>query len=111
MPQLKLISIVCNDTEDVTGADETYLLIAGRRVWGPQSMNDNDTQSLDGVPVIRFRRSIRVDLYDQDAGWFDDDDHLGSTYVYSSQMGVGEKEHVFNGDGANYRFTYEVLPD
>lgn len=109
MPYLKLISLQCKDTEDVTGADETYLLIAGRRVWGPNSMNDNDTADLTGMTPFRFNRSIRIELYDQDAGWWDDDDFLGATFAYLSQMGTGEKEHTFTGDGANYRLTYEVI--
>lgn len=110
MPSLRLISIVCNDTEDVSGADEPYLRAAGRTVWGPQSLNDRESADLRDVALLPFRRSIRIDLYDEDAGWWDDDDHLGTTYAYASQAGAGEKEAKFTGDGADYLLTYEVLP-
>lgn len=109
MAQLRLISLVCHGTEDWTGADETYLLIAGRRVWGPESMNDSDVEDLTRVSPIRFRRKARIDLYDQDAGWVDDDDHLGRTYAYATDAGKGEQEHDFKGDGAHYTLTYEVI--
>ena len=109
MLDLRLISLVCHGTEDWTGADETYLLAAGRRVWGPNSMNDNDVADLTGIPHQQFRSKIRIDLYDKDAGFVDDDDHLGRTYARASQAGKGEQEHDFTGDGAHYTLTYEVL--
>lgn len=109
MANLRLISLVCNATEDNTGADETYLHVEGKRVWGPTSMNDTESKDLKEVPLIPFRYRVRIDLYDQDAGgWFDKDDHLGTTYVSADQADAGEKEHTFTGDGANYRLTYEV---
>ncbi|MBE9591881.1 MAG: hypothetical protein IMF19_00225, partial [Proteobacteria bacterium] len=80
MAELELISLVCKATEDWTGADETYLLLNGRRVWGPNSMNDNDVEDLSRMPKASFHSKVRVDLYDQDSGWFDDDDHLGRMY-------------------------------
>ncbi|HEX2974607.1 MAG TPA: hypothetical protein VHO68_01620 [Bacteroidales bacterium] len=73
-------------------------------------MNDGESKDLNEVPMKPFRYSVRIDLYDQDVGgWFDKDDHLGTTYAYASDADKGEIEHTFKGDGANYRLTYEVL--
>ena len=107
--RLKLISLVCHDTEDWTGADEAYLLVKGRRIWGPQSMNDNDAADLRGVFPVSFTSSARIDLYDQDAGWFDNDDHLGTAYAYASQVGTGEKQVSFTKSGASYTLFFEVI--
>ena len=60
---------------------------------------------------LRSKEKARIDLYDADAGWLDDDDHLGRTYARKSQPGKGAIEHRFTGDGADYLLTYEVLPD
>ena len=109
MAKLQLISLVCHGTEDYTGADEPYLLVKGRRIWGPESMNDNDVEDLSRVSPISFSSKARIDLYDQDAGWLDDDDHLGTTYARASFAGRGEYEHHFRGDGAHYTLTYQVL--
>ena len=108
MTVLHPISLQCLITEDNLGPDEAYLTFAGRRLFGPESMNDNDLRDLQSlVRPIRFRRAIRVELYDQDAGWFDDDDFLGRLEVKADQE-KGEHVHDFKGDGANYVFTYEV---
>ena len=44
-----------------------------------------------------------------DAGYFDDDDDLGTTYAYKSMAGKGVQEHHFTGDGAHYILTFEVI--
>ena len=109
MPVLRSISLHCHITEDNTGPDEAYMTFAGNRLFGPESMNDDDIRNLEAlVRPIRFRRAIRVELYDQDAGWFDNDDFLGRLEVDANHE-RGEHTHTFNGDGANYDFTYEVL--
>lgn len=111
MPQLRLISLHCRKTEDWSGPDEAYLLVKGRRHWGPQSMNDGDAADLSATRPVGFQAKARIDLYDEDAGWPDDDDHLGRTYAREAQAGKGDVEHRFTGDGADYLLTYEVLPD
>jgi len=108
MPVLRPISLQCRVTEDNLGPDEAYMTFNGRRLFGPESMNDNDVRDLQNlVRPIRFRRAMRVELYDQDAGWFDDDDLLGRLDVPADHE-KGEHVHSFRGDGANYDFTYEV---
>lgn len=114
MPKLKLISLVCEATEDYSGNDEIYLLVKGRRVWGVSDMDTSPpskkTKDLSGVALIDFTDNARLDLYDEDTGWLDDDDHLGTNYVYASEAGQGSKERAFTDEGASYRLTYEVLP-
>jgi hypothetical protein len=106
MAKLRLISLACNTTEDNLGADETYLLVNGVKVWGA-SMNNNDVVDLSGVDDLDFRSRARVELYDEDSP--DDDDHLGIFYVRSGQAGRGEREYKFVEDEADYTLTYEVL--
>jgi hypothetical protein len=106
--RLKLHSIFCKTTEDNTGADEPYLLVGNRKIWGSQSMNDNESEDLTMVPEVAFTRSIRLSLYDQDSGFFDKDDFLGSWVVWAGETGT-LREARFNGDGADYTITYEVF--
>ncbi|WAS90797.1 hypothetical protein [Nannocystis punicea] len=109
MVTLKLISLKCITTEDLTGPDEIYLRIGGDTVWGPNSMNDGDEENLDFIQ-INFGYKIRIDLYDEDSGWFDDDDdHLGTHYAYEEYVGKGQKEQRFTGDDAEYLLTYEIV--
>lgn len=109
MSDLKLISIKCHRTEDWFGADEIILIINKKRVWGPVKMDRNDIKDLSGISTIPFCGRIRIDLFDKDVGWIDEDDHLGSTYAYSSQAGRGIQEHHFKGDGAHYTLLYSVV--
>lgn len=107
MAQLRLLSIHCNTTEDVTGADEPYLKVGGRQVWSSQSLNDGQSAELSGVPPISFSRSIPIELWEQDGGFLDPDDFLGSWTVRRRDAG-GEREARFNGDDADYVVRYRV---
>ncbi|MCB5292362.1 hypothetical protein [Arthrobacter sp. SO3] len=102
MPTLQLKLIQCHGTEDWTGPDESYLLIGGRKVWGSQSMNDGAQEPLTQVSGVPFENSLRLSLYDQDSGLWDDDDYLGSWVVWGGEHTQGEKEARFNGDGADF---------
>lgn len=107
-PSLRLIELRCHRTEDWIGADEAYLRINGTTAWGPVRMNNGQSASLLHLPASRFRRRVRLDLYDQDFGYFDRDDHLGTAYAWAAQAGSGEQEAHFTGDGAHYTLTFEV---
>ena len=112
MATLRLISLVCNATEDWSGADEIYLLVKGNKIWGPESMDtsppERKTKDLSEVQSIDFAERARLDLYDEDTGFLDDDDHLGTSYAFATEAGQGTKERAFTGDGASYLLTYEV---
>ena len=110
MARLKLISIRCNETEDSTGADETYLRIRGREVW-KANMNEGDEESLTHLGVHSFTKDLKLELREEDSGFFDDDDSLGTKSVKATDAGRGEKTLKFTGDGANYELRYEVFAD
>lgn len=105
MPNLRLISLECHETED-SGDDEAYLLVKGVKVWG-NDIDEGDVADLSGLPLIWFRRRARIELMDED--WPDDDDSLGRTYARRSHIGQGEIEHPFTDDDARYTLTFEVL--
>lgn len=101
-----LHSITCLTTEDWLGADEPYLLVNGRRVWGDSSMNDVESSRVD--VTVTSTGTAWVHLYDEDAGWFDDDDLLGVLLIGEDQIGAGVQQGRFTLDGADYTLYYEV---
>lgn len=106
---LRLLTLTCHKTEDITGADSAYLKINGAIVWGPEQINDNEKRNLANSPVIKFADTIKVELYDQDMGLvFDKDDHLGSVTISAEDSGKGIKEAKIKGDGASYTISYRV---
>ena len=109
MPKLKLMSLACNAPQDWDGTDETYIRIAGKRVWGPEKMKAMRVEDLEKqLPAYRFQNKIRIDLYERDTHWLKKDDHLGRTYARADMVG-GEWEHQFRGFGANYLLTFKVI--
>jgi hypothetical protein len=116
--KLHLISLVCHETEDISGADDAYVRVGGQRVWGPQRMNNGDSKNLASVLPIEFENEAKIDLYDQDSGtslplWLvtidiDSDDFLGEYIALPSDTEAGEKSVNFTGDGANYTLTFSV---
>jgi hypothetical protein len=106
MAKLNLIKIKCHTTEDWSGADEVRLKLNNTEVWR-SDMNDND--ELDLGIIRHFNYSMQVDLYDEDTGWFDDDDHFGSHSVYANEAGSGQKKMTFKADGAHYTIWYKVI--
>ena len=110
MPQLNLISLVCNETEDYAGGDEIYITVKGKNVWHKDMDTSEPKKSRKINVTVPFDTKVRIDLWDEDTGFLDDeDDHLGRTYAYAAEVGKGEIEYVFKGCGSNYRLTYRVL--
>jgi len=105
--------LTCDSTEDYMGSDEIYITVNGQKVWGPTKMNESSPE-LKSKTINKeksFSTRARIDLYDDDAGWGDDDpDHLGRTYAYAAQSADGEQYYTFTGCGARYRMAYLVLP-
>jgi len=61
------------------------------------------------APVSGFYRHYEsIDLYDADAGWFDNDDFLGRATVFATEAGMGERTVFFTEDDAQYTLTYRV---
>jgi hypothetical protein len=99
-------ALVCQQTEDSTGADEPYLLFNGDRIWGNGSLNDR--QSAYVGKIGDSSGTAEIELFDADAGWFDDDDFLGRVTVTEEQIGQGLQIGRFTEDGASYRLYYTV---
>jgi hypothetical protein len=106
---LRLISIQCIETEDSTGGDEAYLRVAGNKVWGPKSINNGGAYDLTSIEPKLFVGQVEVSLFDEDSGFLDDDDWLGTATITSSEAGLGNRTVFFTQDGANYKLTYRVF--
>ena len=107
MPNLRLISLNCLETEDNWGGDHAYLKVNGILVWGPDRINDNQSRDLAAVGNLPFEGSASIELWDKDDG--DPDDHLGTNVAWASKAGAGTQEAYFNQDDANYRLYYQVV--
>jgi hypothetical protein len=117
--RLHLISLICNETEDITGGDSAYLRVNGQRVWGPISMNNGFVENLSNVPPVEFADVARVELFDKDTGAsinlyigslsLDSDDLLGSYNIPGGLAGEGIRAVNFTADGANYTLLYQVV--
>src|SRR6266513_1761853 len=100
MPKLRLISLRCDQTEDAFGGDEPYFTKNHHVViWGPGSINNGQQLDLQQIPKLDFSANLSVQLWDQDTGFLDPDDLLGSLTVSSADAGQGFKQYRFNGDG------------
>lgn len=108
---LYLVRLVCNKTEDSLGADEAYVTVNGITRWGIVSVNDGDTVDLEATTEpVRFRTSVRLELWDNDTGIFDSDDRLGEVIVTPDDNYPYDQERfgTFSDDGARYVLTYVV---
>jgi hypothetical protein len=104
-----IVSLRCLDTEDTFGADEAYIKVNDRTVWGPQSMNEDDALPIN--ESVEFTTTAEIRLYDADTGIFDKDDFLGEVTASKDQVNQGEQKGTFKRDGAHYRMIYKVVPN
>ena len=108
--QLHLKDLLCNETEDNTGADEAEM-----RVWVDdryysfrREISNGETWVLD--IKIAFKTRAKVQLWDLDNPGFplyDDHDHLGTAVIRPSL--VAGAEATFNKDGSDYILHYDVI--
>ena len=104
MTTLKLKTLKCNITEDSFGADDPYLIVNGKRAWGPIKANAGDTLILN--EQVQFKGKSIVELWEQD---LDPDDHLGTHVVSDDEVGNGNTSASFKEKGADYELVYEVV--
>jgi len=111
---LTLKSLICHDTQDATGDDEAKLVVyvdgVRTRVWR-KDMNDDDSNDRDKSELVlnvafRFRHDIRIELWDEDTGFFDSDDHLGSV-IMGPQAATNVRVGFVESD-ASYTLLYDV---
>jgi hypothetical protein len=106
MPKLKINTLYCHTTEDSSGADEAYLVVDGQQIWGDQSINDDQSRTVNRE--VDFTTSVEIKLFDRDTGVWDKDDYLGTITVDHTLAGQGEQQGKFTEDGAHYTLYYEV---
>ena len=82
MATLFIKSLLCNETEDVTGSDECLLEVftdAGRKTYR-QTLNNSESFEINDTLPFTTRAKIR--LWDLDLGrWPDYHDHLGTVVI------------------------------
>jgi len=118
MPKLKLVSLICNATDDsgeldenifdTNIEDEPYILVDKKRVWGVKLMKTNDSEDLTEVTPIQFTDKVSIELWDRDAEYFPADDLLGRLTVNATKTSLGEQKHRFKRRSAFYTLTYRV---
>lgn len=114
MPVAKLLTLTCNATEDNSGDDEVLVKVFGGTRYGQASLAMNTGQTWDINLDVPFSKDshVKVEVWDQDAGWWlDPDDLLGVHHINAAQSGAGAKSAEFNSDGASYTLAYEVVAD
>jgi hypothetical protein len=120
-PVLIFHELTCIDTEDWSGADEAYLTLNGKTIWGVQAMNNGNVLDVSNalnrsVPdPSTYKGELKLQLWDQDTGKFgDNDDLLGTVDLHKmndqdqNALHIGNGQHFsFTGDGASYTLTYD----
>lgn len=107
-PVLKLLTLKCNKTQDLIGADEAYLLFDGNKIWSG-SIKDGESIILKHqgktlqVPV---QKAAGLELYDKD--FFTKDDRIGGITISPDQAGQGEKTTSFKENRGDYLLTYII---
>ena len=104
MPTLKLKTLTCYETEDVTGTDEPFIKVNGSVVWGPvEIVGAGDAE----VNVeVEFDGEATIELWEKDS--WSADDLLGSTTAHAGD-GSSELEARFTYDQAHYKLNFEVV--
>ncbi|NJL09811.1 MAG: hypothetical protein HC908_05310 [Calothrix sp. SM1_7_51] len=87
---------------DTFSADDTYITIGGKKVWGEKSMTTG--QSREVYERRYFNGSTRVALFDEDLGR---DDQLGSFTVSGATNGTAIAR--VSGSGSSYDVYYQVF--
>ena len=107
--KLKLVSLVCRETNDILSADEILLKLDGTTVFGPTDIRNNETIDLGAIAPKKFRRTITATLIDKDTDGVNADDLLGTVTIRRSQVGQGVLEATFQERGADYSLFFKVI--
>lgn len=111
MKVITLHTLLCEETEDSTGADTCRLEVSrdgARSAKYRWTLNNGESVPVD--KTYHCRDDITVKLWDEDVGGLlngvDRDDFLGSNSINDATNGREVVE--FTGDGAHYRLSYSV---
>ena len=89
---------------DVVGADDTYITVNGRKIWGDYSMTTGQTRSVNRSLTTQGSSS-RVELFDDDP-WPNRDDSLGGfTAVNTNNRLIRQRTR---GSGSIYDVYYRA---
>jgi hypothetical protein len=86
---------------DPVGADDTYITVNGRKIWGEYSMTTGQTRLVNRSRTTPGS-SARVQLFDAD--WPDSDDSMGG-FTAGNTNGALTRARV-NGSGSTYYVYY-----
>ncbi len=103
MPTLILKTLKCNKKQDSFGADDPYLCVDGKKIWGPIKAVKDETLIIN--ENLQFRGHAVIQLWEKDIA---PDDLLGSHTVNKDEAGKGKLEADFTEEGADYVLVYEV---
>lgn len=107
--QLRLVSLRCWEPED-SEIDEAFIKVDGVKVWGPHGMWRDGERSLLNVTSRLFADNVTIKLYDEDGGFLDPNDHLGTVVVQAADAGTGDHTIWFIADNdAVYSMVYRVI--
>ena len=102
--EVRLVRLICHQTEDSAGADEAILTYNGQHVWNG-SINDGQAAEIGAVKPISSQAA--VSLYDED--WPDADDYLGTVWIGEWERDQGLRFQDFTLDDAHYTLVYRVV--
>jgi hypothetical protein len=106
--------IECHTPEDDVGGDETVVKMFGADYyqWGPESMWEDETKSIDWGVDFSGRSPITIEVWDYDLGWWPVDPHdLIESHQVPYRLTPGIEEYYFYSPGAgSYTVAIEVLP-
>jgi hypothetical protein len=114
---LRLQSIKCvkitGDEGGLVGdfIDEPYIKVDGVEVWSgrsdPLRMKDGDVRNLSGVSATLSGQSARVQLWENDPGFFNSPDD-GPAEFFADYTGGNERTQTLTLNGGVYEITYRV---
>ena len=112
MATMRLVRLVCNNPEDSTGDDDVYILVNGKRVWGPKEMDsspaEKKTKSINYSRDFGSIAEFRVKLFEEDRFSPGGDDDLGTFRIHPIPTDP-EQTHRFKGEDHGFKWDYELI--
>lgn len=95
---------------DLWGEDETYIKINSKKVW-QDSFSTGTARQVDHQPQL-FRDNAKISLYDEDFGFWNSDDHMGSITIRPNTNDPFNtpviNQVTLKGSGSEYLVTYQT---
>ena len=91
---------------DPTGADDTFIRVNGRKIWGDHGMKKNRTRGVNYSED--YTNNPEVALWDED-GWWSGDEFLGSFIASPGDNFLGDQGREVSGSGSKYEVFYSFV--